>query len=200
MNTNRYTTNPITGRRIRVGGITFNQLVMDAYDYIDNGLVRRATAPPLPAERESYLNTETGRMVQWGTRTYYFLIQHEGYEIVEDYYLVHPRYAEVAQRNLSILHIQNTQVRIEHLERARIQERAQERERDEAVLLELDRFLNAVEQDSEQRQRERDARQQEAQLARLADLNLALCQECQFPIKLDELPENGLCEDCNKEI
>jgi hypothetical protein len=63
MNTNRYTTNPITGRRIHVDGITFNQLVMDAYDYIDDGLVRRVTAPPLPAERPSYLNTETGRMV-----------------------------------------------------------------------------------------------------------------------------------------
>jgi hypothetical protein len=95
MSTNSYTTNPLTGRTIRVGGPTFNQIVMEAYDYIDGRLVRRAPAPLPPAERDSYLNVETGRMVQWGTRTYFSLIQ-AGYELIEDYYLVPPRYATVA--------------------------------------------------------------------------------------------------------
>ncbi|GBB93004.1 hypothetical protein RclHR1_20990008 [Rhizophagus clarus] len=38
MSANRYTINPLTGRTIRVGGLTFNQLVIEAYDYLDSGL------------------------------------------------------------------------------------------------------------------------------------------------------------------
>ena len=48
----------------------------------------------------------------------------------------------------------------------------------------------------ERRQRET---QQEAQLRRLAELNIALCKECQMPVNLNTLPESGLCEDCSKE-
>src|SRR5215469_16354942 len=111
MSANRYTTNPLTGRTIRVGGPTFNQLVMEAYDYIDGRLVRRATAPPLPVERPSYLNIETGRMVQWSTRTYASLIQ-AGYDIIEDYYLVPPRFVTVAWRNPSLLRVSGAQARL----------------------------------------------------------------------------------------
>ena len=119
MSANRYTTNPLTGRTIRVGGSVFNRLVLEGYDYLDSGLVRRATAPPLPSVRESYLNVDTGRMVQFGTRTYYYLIQRAMYEIIEDYYLVPPRYAEIVQSNPSLLYLQDTQIRREYLETAR---------------------------------------------------------------------------------
>src|SRR5579884_1553498 len=119
MSANRYTTNPLIGRTIHVGGSTFNQLVLEGYDYLDSGLVRRATAPPLTDSRESYLNIDTGRMVQFGTRTYYYLIQRTMYEIIEDYYLVPPRYAEIAQSNPSLLYLQDTQVRLDYLETAR---------------------------------------------------------------------------------
>ena len=114
MSTISYTTNPLTGRTIRVGGPTFNQLVMEAYDYLDGRLVRRANAPP-PRERESYLNIETGRIVQYGTRTYFSLIHNAGYEIIEDYYLVPPRLATIAEHYPNFLRIQDTQVRMERL-------------------------------------------------------------------------------------
>ena len=194
MSANRYTINPLTGRTIRVGGSTFNQLVIEAYDYLDSGLVRRATAPPLPSVRESYLNVDTGRMVQFGTRTYYYLIQRAGYEIIEDYYLVPPRYAEIAQSNPSLLYIQDTQVRLEYLETAHniTVHRAR-----------WDRLNPSYRQGVEEarqfiRQREREA-QQEEQSRRLAELNIALCRECQMPVNLNELPESDLCEDCSKE-
>ena len=118
MSANRYTTNPLTGWTIRVDGPTFNQLVMEAYDYIDGRLVRRATAPPPVAwEQRSYLNIDTGRMVQWGTRTYFSLIQ-AGYEIIEDYYLVSPRFATVAWRDSSLLDAYNNEYRLENLNQA----------------------------------------------------------------------------------
>lgn len=182
MSTNSYTTNPLTGRTIRIGGPTFNQLVMEAYDYIDGRLVRRATAPPPPAERHSYLNIETGRMIQWGTRSYFMLIRDAGYEIIEDYYLVPPRYATVAWRDRSLLHIQDTQTRLDALIQAR------------------NNLFNRTFGFVEQRQGEADNWQQEAQLRRLTELNIALCRECQMPVSLNELPESGLCEDCGKEI
>ena len=64
-----YTINPLTGRRIRirVGGSTFNQLIYDAYDYINGELIRRTTAPPLAA-RQYFYNTETDRLICWGSR------------------------------------------------------------------------------------------------------------------------------------
>ncbi|PKK59356.1 hypothetical protein RhiirC2_871288 [Rhizophagus irregularis] len=68
-------------------GDTFNRIVMESHDYIDGRLVRRQTAPP-PEEQPVYLNTDTGRYVRRGTRTYHRLIESD-YEVVEDYYLVH---------------------------------------------------------------------------------------------------------------
>jgi hypothetical protein len=91
---NNYTRNPLTERVIRIGGTTFNQLVMDAYDFIDGRLVRRQNAPP-PLETFHYFNIDTGRMVRYGTRTYFSLIDAR-YEFVEDYYLVLSHLVEVA--------------------------------------------------------------------------------------------------------
>lgn len=98
---NNYTRNPLTGRVIRIGGNTFNQLVMDAYDFIGGRLVRRQNAPP-PLEVPRYFNIDTGRMVRYGTRTYFSLIN-AGYEFVEDYYLVPSRLVEVAISSPHIL-------------------------------------------------------------------------------------------------
>jgi hypothetical protein len=231
MSTNhRYTTNPLTGRTIRVGGQTFNQLVMESFDYLDGRLVRRANAPPL-REREIYLNIDTGREVQFGTRTYFDLIRNAGYEIIEDYYLVPPRLAEVAQYNPDILHIQNTQTRLERLYEEL------ERNPDYYNVLDLPVFQGTLEdgiptfhgsreelarafniqlEELDRRWtnflRERGVDRrfaniqrgpndiQQSQLARLTELNLALCDNCRMPVKLDELPENGLCEDCNQEV
>jgi hypothetical protein len=69
-----YIANPITGRPIIIGGDTFNRIVMESHDYIDGRLVRRQTAPP-PEEQPVYLNTDTGRYVRRGTRTYHRLIE-----------------------------------------------------------------------------------------------------------------------------
>ena len=190
MSANRYTTNPLTGRTIRVGGPTFNQLVMEAYDYIDGRLVRRAIAPLPSAKQDSYLNVETGRMVQWGTRTYFSLIQ-AGYEIIEDYYLIPSRFATVAWIDPSLLHIQDTQVRLERLNFALLRQH-----------LFIRRFGQFIEQRRHQADNQQwvDNQQREAQLRRLTELNIALCRECQMPVNLNELPANGLCEDCGKEI
>ncbi|GES72450.1 hypothetical protein RCL_jg29261.t1 [Rhizophagus clarus] len=205
MSANRYTTNPLTGRTIRVGGSAFNQLVLEAYDYLDSGLVRRATAPPLPSVRGSYLNVSTGRMVQFGTRTYYNLIRMGDYEIIEDYYLVPPRYAEIAQSNPSLLYIQDTEVRLRYLETARniTVHHARWEQRNPSYrqgVEEARQFTRQREREARQftRQREREA-QREEQSRRLAELNIALCRECQMPVNLNELPESGLCEDCSKE-
>ena len=91
-----YITNPITGRPIRIGGDTYNRIVMESHDYIDGRLVRRQTAPPPPQEQPVYLNTDTGRYVQHDTRTYHRLIESD-YEVVEDYYLVHSEEEELIE-------------------------------------------------------------------------------------------------------
>ena len=173
---------------------------MCSSDLIDDGLVRRATAPPPLAEIHSYFNTETGRMVQWGSRTYYYLIREAGYEIIEDYYLVPPRFVTVAQKDPSLLYWQDNQYRLELLEQAL--ERHRYKIELEAVcqfrVHNLEWEIEATRQFFEQRQREAD-NLQEAQLRRLTELNIALCKECQMPVSLNELPESGLCEDCSKE-
>ncbi|CAB4431097.1 unnamed protein product [Rhizophagus irregularis] len=104
---NTYITNPITGCAIIIGGDTFNRIVMESHDYIDGRLVRRQTAPP-PQEQPVYLNTDTGRYVRHGTRTYHKLIESD-YEVVEDYYLVHSE--EEDQRRLIEAIINETRYR-----------------------------------------------------------------------------------------
>ena len=78
----------MTGRIIQVGGITFNQLTFDAYDYINGVLVRREGAPPIPP-RDYYYNILTGRRILAGSKRYYELIC-ANWDIEEDYYLIPP--------------------------------------------------------------------------------------------------------------
>ena len=81
-----FITNPLTGRIIQVGGITFNRLTFDAYDYINGELVRRESAPPIPP-RDYYYNILTGRRILAGSRRYYEIIR-ANWDIEEDYYLI----------------------------------------------------------------------------------------------------------------
>ena len=83
-----FVTNPLTGRLIQVGKTTFNQLIMDAYDYINGELIRRESAPPL-APIQYYFNIYTGRRIIGGSRRYYELIR-ANWDIEEDYYLIPP--------------------------------------------------------------------------------------------------------------
>ena len=55
-----FITNPLTGRIIQLGEITFNRLTFDAYDYINGELVRKESALPIPS-RDYYYNILTGK-------------------------------------------------------------------------------------------------------------------------------------------
>ena len=85
---NNYIINPDTGQLIRIGGVTFQQLVFTYYDFINGELIRRASAPP-PATRYYYYNVETGRLIRAGSRRYQELINN-GWNIEEYYYLMPP--------------------------------------------------------------------------------------------------------------
>jgi len=92
-----YTINPLTGRRIKVGGDVFNQLTFTAYDFINEELIRRASAPPIPP-RQYFLNTETGCTILACSRRYRELIS-AGWDIEDDYYLIPPyRFAKTMAR------------------------------------------------------------------------------------------------------
>ncbi|RHZ46799.1 hypothetical protein Glove_606g33 [Diversispora epigaea] len=85
---NIYTTNPETGREIRVGGTIFNRLIQDQYDYINGKLVRRNNAPSRWL-RSYFFNTITHRHVIGGGRRYFELVNN-GWDIENDYYLIPP--------------------------------------------------------------------------------------------------------------
>jgi hypothetical protein len=98
-NTNQYVTNPLTGRIIRMGGPTFCRLLYHDCDFINGELIQRNNTPPIQEAR--YLNTETNRLITFGSRRYHQLI-HAGWEIENDYYLTPPwRSAEVHARALA---------------------------------------------------------------------------------------------------
>ncbi|GES84675.1 hypothetical protein RCL_jg25470.t1 [Rhizophagus clarus] len=86
MSVNRYITNLLTGRTIRIG-----------------------------KAKQSYLNIETRHIVQFKARTYFHLVQKAGYELIKDYYLVPSRYVKIAQHTLSLLYLQDTQAKLENL-------------------------------------------------------------------------------------
>ena len=88
MSETMHVVNPETGRRIQVGGVTFNHLIFTSYDFINEELVRRATAPP-PTPRQYFLNTQTNRLIQASSRRYHKMIR-TGWDIIEDYYLIPP--------------------------------------------------------------------------------------------------------------
>jgi hypothetical protein len=83
-----FVTNPLTGRLIQVGGATFNQLILNAYDFTNGELIRRESAGPIPP-REYYYNILTGRRILYGSRRYFELIRAH-WDIEEDYYLIPP--------------------------------------------------------------------------------------------------------------
>ena len=75
MTENRYITNPETGREIRVGGVTFCQLLFSSYDFINEEFVRRETAPP-QVPRRHFFNTQTNRLIRAGSRRYHNLFSY----------------------------------------------------------------------------------------------------------------------------
>ncbi len=113
-------TNPLTGRLIKIGGSVFNQLVFEAYDFINGELVRRNSAPPIPP-REYYYNIITRRRVLSGSKRYHELIN-DNWNIESDYYLIPPwininipglilnedrEHREQSERNISYEQIMN---------------------------------------------------------------------------------------------
>ena len=167
MNTNisQYVINPLTGRNIRVGGSTFCQLLYTTCDFINGELVRRATVTPVQeAQRINYLNTETNRLITYGSRRYRQLIG-AGWEIENDYYLIPPwRSAEVHARALAEVIIP--------------EQRDAQYARPDPVSMTYEQLMN----------RHRDY---------LLELNISLCRECFYPIKLEE---GEYCEQCIDQV
>ena len=187
-----YITNPITGRPIRVGGDTYNRIVMESHDYIDGRLVRRQTAPPPPQEQPVYLNTDTGRYVQHDTRTYHRLIESD-YEVVEDYYLVHSEEEELIEEiiNETLYNEENHDSRrltFNEIQGIRAGIQADQDEYDDFVL----------QQDTTNRTPSGPSsrpRTLEDHAPRLAELNIELCKECLMPVNPSDLTDK-LCKDC----
>ena len=188
-----YITNPITGRPIRIGGDTYNRIVIESHDYIDGRLVRRQTAPP-PQEQPVYLNTDTGRYVRRGTRTYHRLIESD-YEVVEDYYLVHSEEEELIEEiiNETLYNEENHDSRrltFNEIQGIRAGIQADQDEYDDFVL----------QQDTTNRTPSGPSsrpRTLEDHAPRLAELNIELCKECLMPVNPSDLTDK-LCKDCSE--
>jgi len=188
-----YITNPITGRPIRIGGDTYNRIVIESHDYIDGRLVRRQTAPP-PQEQPVYLNTDTGRYVRRGTRTYHRLIESD-YEVVEDYYLVHSEEEELIEEiiNVTLYNEENHDSRrltFNEIQGIRAGIQADQDEYDDFVL----------QQDTTNRTPSGPSsrpRTLEDHAPRLAELNIELCKECLMPVNPSDLTDK-LCKDCSE--
>jgi len=187
-----YITNPITGRPIRIGGDTYNRIVMESHDYIDGRLVRRQTAPPPPQEQPVYLNTDTGRYVQHDTRTYHRLIESD-YEVVEDYYLVHSEEEELIEEiiNETLYNEENHDSRrltFNEIQGIRAGIQADQDEYDDFVL----------QQDTTNRTPSSGRpRTLEDHAPRLAELNIELCKECLMLVNPSDLTDK-LCKDCSE--
>ncbi|GBC47715.2 hypothetical protein RIR_jg30845.t1 [Rhizophagus irregularis DAOM 181602=DAOM 197198] len=170
-----YITNPITGHPIRVGGDTFNRIVMESHDYIDGRLVH------------------TGRYIQHGTRTYHRLVESD-YEVVEDYYLVH--YEEEA---LIEEIINETRYNEENLDGQRLtfNDIQQIRAAIQADQDEYDDFI--LQQDTTNGTPSSGPsghpRTLEDHAPRLAELNIELCRECLMPVSPSDLTDK-LCKNC----
>jgi len=80
--------NPKTGRNIRIGGVSFCQLIYEGYDFINGSLVRRETAPPLEP-RIFVHNTATDRSILVGGRQYNSYIR-AGWTLDENESLLYP--------------------------------------------------------------------------------------------------------------
>jgi hypothetical protein len=197
-----YITNPITGRPIRIGGDTYNRIVIESHDYIDGRLVRRQTAPP-PQEQPVYLNTDTGRYVRRGTRTYHRLIESD-YEVVEDYYLVHSEEEglieaiinEIRYRRSNEENLDGQRLTFNIIQELRASIQADQDEYDDFVL-QQDTTSNGAPSgpSSPPRTLADPADLREAHAPRLAELNIELCKECLMPVNPSDLTDE-LCKDC----
>ncbi|CAB4412241.1 unnamed protein product [Rhizophagus irregularis] len=189
---NTYITNPITGCAIIIGGDTFNRIVMESHDYIDGRLVRRQTAPP-PQEQPVYLNTDTGRYVRRGTRTYHRLIESD-YEVVEDHYLVHSEEEELIEAIINETRYNEENLDDQRLTFNEIQELRASIQADQD---EYDDFI--LQQDTTNRTPpsgpSSHPRTLEDHALRLAELNIELCKECLMPVNPSDLTDK-LCKDC----
>ena len=191
-----YITNPITGRSIRIGGDTFNRIVMESHDYIDGRLVRRQTAPPPPQEQPVYLNTDTGRYVQHDTRTYHRLIESD-YEVVEDYYLVHSEEEELIEeiinetryRRSNEENLDGRRLTFNEIQGIRAGIQADQDEYDDFVL------QRDMTNGTPSFGPSGPPRTLEAHAPRLAELNIELCRECLMPVNPSDLTDK-LCKDC----
>ncbi|CAB4441468.1 unnamed protein product [Rhizophagus irregularis] len=188
-----YITNPITGRPIIISGDTFNRIVMESHDYIDGRLVRRQTAPPPPQEQPVYLNTDTGRYIQHGTRMYHRLVESD-YEVVEDYYLVCYEEEELIEAIIN-----ETRYNEENLDGQRLtfNDIQQIRAAIQADQDEYDDFI--LQQDTTNGTPSSGPsgrpRTLEDHAPRLAELNIELCKECLMPVNPSDLTDK-LCKDC----
>jgi len=153
-----YTINPETGRRIQIGGDTYNRLIITSYDHINGELVRRESAPP-PALRQYYLNTVTGRSILAGSRRYHELIR-AGWEIEDDYYLVPPGESHAFQDAMA-----QTIATVQEAGQEIAQRRTRRNTRQEPAT-----FENIMAVHGE----------------RLANLNITLCRECLYAIKPED--------------
>jgi hypothetical protein len=163
-----FVTNPLTLRIIQVGGITFNRLIFDAYDYINGVLVRREGASPIPP-RDYYYNILTGRRILAGSRRYYELIR-ANWDIEEDYYLIPPWMEDnVAQEFITGDRRQNLLQRSDNNDN-----RQHLGYRPQPVTYEQ---IMATHRDT------------------LANLNISLCRECFYPLNMED---GEYCNDCKK--
>jgi hypothetical protein len=196
---NTYITNPITGCAIIIGGDTFNRIVMESHDYIDGRLVRRQTAPP-PQEQPVYLNTDTGRYVRHGTKTYHRLVESD-YEVVEDYYLIHSEEEELIEEIINETryneeNLDGQRLTFNEIQGIRAGIQADQDEYDDFVL-QQDTTNRTPSSGPSGRPRTLEdlADLREAHAPRLAELNIELCKECLMPVSPNDLTDK-LCKDC----
>lgn len=177
---NTYINNPLTGRQIRVGGNVFNRLILESHDFIDGRLVLRQDVSP-PQDPPQYLNVNTGRMVQHGTRTYFGLFDAR-YEIIEDYYLIAPDDQELIDAIIMEDHQGGRRLTYNDINTIRA-------ELNEIYSINFAEWIRRGE-------RSRNPRTLEDHAPRLAAINVALCQECLMPENPSDLTD-GCCKDCS---
>ena len=149
-----------------------------------------------PQEQPVYLNTDTGRYVRRGTRTYHRLIESD-YEVVEDYYLVHSEEEglieaiinEIRYRRSNEENLDGQRLTFNIIQELRASIQADQDEYDDFVL----------QQDTTNRtpslRSSGHPRTLEDHAPRLAELNIELCKECLMPVNPSDLTDK-LCKDC----